>query len=110
MKERVPRQMGSIAESKGPCLEPISALIEAERVVASTKQRKRDCDETFEDGTWWNEVTLPTQRGSNQKLKCPCLLRRVRPFIAATPPFLVYTLNQTSICSDTGYMKASDPI
>jgi hypothetical protein len=52
MKERVPRQMGSIAESKGPCLEPISALIEAERVAASTKQRKRDWDEKFEDGTW----------------------------------------------------------
>ena len=52
MKERVPRQIGSITESKGPCLEPISALIEAGRVAPGTKQRKRDWDETFEDGTW----------------------------------------------------------
>jgi len=52
MKERVPpRQMGSIAISKGPCLEPISALIEKESPSAPTKG-KGDWDGTFEDGTW----------------------------------------------------------
>ena len=42
MKEsEPPRQMGSIAMSKGPYLEPISALIEeAKRVVVSANQRK----------------------------------------------------------------------
>ena len=41
IKERVPpRQMGSIAMSKGPCLEPISALIETKRVAVSANQRK----------------------------------------------------------------------
>ena len=42
MKESVaPRQMGIIAISKGPYLEPISALIEeARRVVVSANRRK----------------------------------------------------------------------
>jgi len=56
MKERVlPRQMGSIAMSEGPCLAPISALIETKRMPVSANQRKpfpKDWDETFEDGTW----------------------------------------------------------
>ena len=56
MKEGVPpRQMGSIAMSKGPCLEPISALIETKGVAVSANQREpspKNWDETFEDGTW----------------------------------------------------------
>ena len=52
MKEGVlPRQMGSIAMPKGLCLELISVLLEAERVAVNAKQKKRDWDETVEDGT-----------------------------------------------------------
>jgi hypothetical protein len=61
MKERVPpRQMGIIAMSKGPYLEPTSASIETETKVAGKRQPKEtvknrkqeDGGETFEDGTW----------------------------------------------------------
>jgi len=60
MKERVPpRQMGIIAMSKGPCLEPISALIETKRSGRQRQPKETaknlkqgDWGETFEDGTW----------------------------------------------------------
>ena len=48
----LPRHMGSIAMPKRLCLELISVLLEEERVAVSTKPRKSDWDETFEDGAW----------------------------------------------------------
>jgi len=55
MKESVPpRQMGSIAMSRGPWLGPISALIETKRMAVGVNQRNlspKNWDETFEDGT-----------------------------------------------------------
>jgi len=58
MKESVPpRQIGSIAMSKGSWLGPISALIERKKMAVSVNQRNpspKDWDKTFEDGTQAN--------------------------------------------------------